>query len=61
MCKQMVMYTSIDFPNEATASMQLELFDHEMLQSPFEPLKNLNLWQRFFHDTSILLSLLYEN
>ena len=32
----MVMYTSLDFPNEATASMQLELFDHEMLQSPFE-------------------------
>ena len=30
------MYTSIDFPNEATASIQLVLFDHEMMQSPFE-------------------------
>ena len=53
MCIQMVMYTSTDFPNEATASMQLELFDHEMLQSPFE----LKLAEKIQHLETKIISI----
>ena len=49
----MVMYTSIDFLNEATASMQLEPFDHEMLQSPFE----LKLAEKIQHLDTLIISL----